>query len=299
MSFYPGAVDYQDGKITIDQALDQPETIEQRIADIAAGTQILDTLFAQHTAPVNGGAVFYSPVTKAHLYTSEDVADRNPGDEYPVLYSTRPEMQVARVQDFGGKFAVTDEAKRRNLTVDFDNDVTTLTNTIVRKINQRAVETIAAAIDGSDDVFELAAAQPWSEMQAQGNPANFTDPFALPSANFAEIFANAAEQDLGVEFDHLLVTPKTYSTLRIIYGTDLKPMLDDYNLTAVVSNHVPAGQAYLVDAGEVGFVNYEESLTVTTWRDEHHRQTWVQGFCMPVMGVTKPSAIAVIRGTEA
>jgi hypothetical protein len=298
MPFYPGAIDYSDGLISVDQALNSPEIIEQRIADIISENLLVDTLFTEG-GTVDGGAVIYSKITEKHLFTENDVADRNPGDEYPVVYAARPEPELARVQDFGGKFAVSDEARKRNRTIELDNDTTVLSNTITRKLNRRAIETLSAAVDASDDVYQIAASVPWTETTATGNPANLTNPRALPHATFALAAARVSRLDLGITYTKLLVGPDTHADLRITYGKDLTTVLSDFGLEIVESNYVPVGEAYLVDPGKVGFVQYEEPLTVKTWDDPEHRQTWVQGYAMPVMGVTLPAALTVIKGVSA
>lgn len=298
MPFYPGAIDYSDGLISVDQALNSPEIIEQRIADIISENLLVDTLFTEG-GTVDGGAVIYSKITEKHLFTENDVADRNPGDEYPVVYAARPEPELARVQDFGGKFAVSDEARRRNRTIELDNDTTVLSNTITRKLNRRAIETLTTAIEASDDVPKITAATPWNKTLATGNPSNLTDPRQLPHSDFAALVSQSTRRDMGVTYSKLIVGPESHADLRVTYGQDLAAVLSDFGLEVVESNYVPVGDAYLVDPGKVGFVQYEEQLTVKTWEDPQHRQTWVQGYAMPVMGVTLPSALALIRGIAA
>lgn len=298
MPFYPGAVDYDNGLLTVDQALTSPTVIEQRVADVVSKNLLVDTLFADGGQNIDGGAVIYSKITEKHLFTEHDVADRNPGDEYPVLYRLRPDSELARVQDFGGKFATSDEARRRNSSIDFDNDVTALSNTITRKLNRRAIETVTTAVEVSDDVYELQAAEPWTTTLATGNPNNLTNPRSLPHSDFADAVAHAARRDMGVVYSKLVMSPEDHASLRVTYGGDLTTVLSDYGLEIVETNYVPDGDAYLVDPGRVGFVQYEEQLTVKTWEDPEHRQTWTQGYCMPVMGVTLPAAITVIHGTH-
>ncbi|OKX79828.1 major capsid protein [Corynebacterium glutamicum] len=297
MSFYPGNADLKEGVISIDEALNNPTIIEQRVAELAENNLIVDNVFAEG-GDVSGGAVIYSKVTEKHLFAENDVADRQPGDEYPSLYIARPEAQLAKVQDFGGKFATSHEARKRNLTVDFDNDVTILANTISRKLNQRAVETLDAAID-SGDVPTFGAGSDWESIILDGAPDSITAPQLRPTADLATIIAHADNLDMGIEYKNLLVHPNTRANLRIAYGTNLTAMLEDFGLTLISSSHMPKDKAYLVDPSKLGFIRYEEGLTVHTWEDGAHRQTWTQGYAMPVMGVTTPAALGVILGIAA
>lgn len=295
MPFYPGAVDYKNGVITVDEALSMPSVIEERIGEVASKNLLVDTIFATDAGPVDGGAVFYSKITEKNFFTENDVTERTPGGEYGVVYRQRPEAELAKVRDYGGKFAVSDEARTRNQTIDFDNDVQALTNTIVRKLNQRAVETVEAA-EASGDVIQLATNQAWRLTRLDGDPAGITAPADRPAAHIADAFALAETKDLGITYTKMLVNPMTKAELTMVYGTELKDMLDMFGLELIATNYVDETAAYLIDPGKAGFVRYEEPLTVTTWRDEAHRQTWVQAYAMPVMGVTMPSAIAKITG---
>lgn len=298
MPFYPGSADYRDGFITVSDALVNPTSIEQRIAEVASKNLLVDTLFTTG-GEVSGGAVIYSSITEKHLFTT-DVADRQPGDEYKVVYSERPEAQLAKVQDFGGKFAVSDEAKRRNQSVDFDNDVTMLSNTIVRKLNARAIETLEAGTKAPNAGKSIGAVgAEWDKLILDGDPAKITAPQMRPTAHFAIAQSMADDLEMGIRYSKLLVNPLDHASLKIAYADRLTDVLDAFELELISSVHVPAGTAYLVDPGKVGFVRYEEPLTVTTFRDEHHRQTWVQAYCMPVMGVTNPNAVCTIKGINA
>ena len=295
MSFYPARADYKDGIISIDEALSNPTVIESRVAEIAQANLLVDTIFSNDSGPVEGGTVIYSKTTEKNFYTDNDVTARQPGDEYTVVYRERPEAELARVEDYGGKFAISDEARKRNLTVDFDNDVTALSNTIRRKLNQRAMETIAAADESGETNTIAHAGTKWSELILEGDPATITAPNNRPTSSIADAFAIAETKELGITYSKMLVNPLTKSRILAAYGPNMKAMLDTFGLELISSNSVPKEKTYLVDPGKAGFVRYEEPLTVTTWRDEHHRQTWVQGYAMPVMGITLPAAIATIN----
>lgn len=296
MSFYPGRADYANGIISVDEALNNPTTIEQRVAEVASRNLLIESVFSTDSSPVEGGAVIYSQTTEKNFYTENDVAARQPGDEYTAVYRERPEAQLARVQDYGGKFDTTDEARKRNQAIDFDNDVTALSNTITRKLNRVAMETLTVAEESGGRSY---GSDPWSDIILDGDPTTITPPGSRPAALFARAQADVDDLDLGIQYQRLVLNPQNYADLRIAYGADLKPMLDDYGLEPIVSNHVPSGKGYLVDPGKLGFVKYEESLTITTWRDEEHRKTWVQGYAMPVMGVTMPDAMATLIGLDA
>ena len=298
MPLYPGSADYQDGLITVDQALNNPTIVTERIADLTQDTILVDSVFSSIGQPITGGSVIYSPVTEKHIYV-EGVADRKPGDEYPVVLSDRPEAKLARVQDFGGKLSITDEARDRNDSIDFDNAVSRLANTITRKLNTRALETLTAAFDGTDNGAPdvLAAAESWRLAVRTG--ATPTPPMELPAGTFAEAQMLADEFEMGITYSLAVMNPQERASLVALYGAELKPLLDSIGLTITTSMQVPRGQFFMLDPGEVGFVSYERQLTTETWDDREHRQTWLQSYAMPVMGVTNPRAVMRITiGTD-
>ncbi|CAB0683897.1 hypothetical protein FRC0028_00615 [Corynebacterium diphtheriae] len=295
MSFYPGDINLNNNLISVDTALENPTVIEQRIANLASKNLLVDTLFSDGGGPVNGGAVIYSQITKKHLFTSA-IGERQPGDEYPVVYTEKPDAALAKVEDFGGKFAFSDESRRRNNAIDFDNDVAALANTITRKLNQRAIETLEEALKNTEDKIEYTDSVKWNTVSIDGAPEKITEPSKRPTAWLATAQALAEDLDMGIQYSKLLLNPRDYMNLQIIYGKDLNAILDSFNLEAFRSIHIPRGSGYLIDPKTVGFVKYEEPLTIKTWRDEHRRQTWVQGYAMPVMGVTNPYGVAKLTG---
>lgn len=295
MSFYPARADYNDGVISVDEALNNPTTITERVAEVAARDLLVETIFSTDSTPVQGGAVIFSKTTEKNFYTETDVTARQPGDEYGIVYRERPVAELARVEDYGGKFAVSDEARRRNDNVSFDNDVTVLANTVTRKLNQRAIETIQAAEAAGETIVGAHTGASWENVRIDGPSDLITPPIDRPISMIANLFAIAESKELGIEYTKMLVSPRTRAEMLIAYGQDLKPLLDTYGLELITSNFVPDDRSYLVDPGKAGFVKFEEPLTVTTWRDEHHRQTWVQAYAMPVMGITMPAAIATIE----
>lgn len=301
--FYPGRADYNNGVISVDEALNNPTVIEQRIGELATPNLLIENIFSSDSSPVEGGAVIYSKTTEKNFYTDNDVTQRQPGDEYSVVYRERPEAQLARVEDYGGKFATSDEARKRNSNVDFDNNVTALTNTITRKLNAVALDTVKEAVTANETVRIAATDIDLATLAVDGDPANITAPQKRPTALWADAFAVAEEKDLGITYSKLIVSPQVKAQLLTAYGSSLKDVLDTFGLEMIASNHLKAANIaggntdtmLLVDPGKAGFVKYEEALTVTTWRDEAHRQTWTQAYAMPVMGITLPSAIASIE----
>lgn len=277
--------------ITVDTMLANPTRVTRFIQDLTLQRFIADRIFSS-AGGVTGGAVIYDQATTNELYSNRDVEKVAPGNEFPIVGAERLNPQVAEVEKWGGKVYITDEAKQRNDTALFTREITRLANTIVRKVNQRAIEVLAAAISASGQ--SAANAGNWSTVVLDGNSP--TAPSARPSADFANTQLAADLQELGVVYDLWLVNPQELAALRIAYGDKLPALLADYGITMYASNRVTAGKAYAIASGQVGEMRLEQPLTTETWREEKTERTWVQSSVRPVMYVTDPFAAREITG---
>lgn len=278
-----------DTDITVDMLLQQPTRVTSFLMDITQQRFVLDRLF---TSPggVTGGAVVYDQVTENNLYTDRDVQPVKPNSEFPITTSHRRAPKVAEVEKYGGKFYFSDEARDRNDQAVFRNESTRLGNTIVRKLNSRAIAVVEAAIDGSNS-FD---GNNWSTAVPNGN--NPSLPSATPAADFAGAQLLADQMELGVQFNIALVNPIQLNALRLFYGGGLNQMLADNGYDEVfASNRVPAGVAYMVAEGQLGEMRLEQPLATETWRDPDNQRTWVQSSVRPVMYVTNPFAVVKVK----
>ena len=96
-------------QLTVDTALKHPTAIRDQIAKLADETLLLPKLFRPNGARVEGGGLLYSVVQATDFFSSRDVELRAPGTEYPLTPGVDPETRLALVEDYGGKFQVTDE----------------------------------------------------------------------------------------------------------------------------------------------------------------------------------------------
>lgn len=278
--------------ITVDTMLQQPTRITQFLMDLTLQRFILDRLF---TSPggVTGGAVVYDMLTENELYLDRDVEPVAPGSEFPIVTSQRRAPRVAEVEKFGGKYFFTDEARDRNDATAFRNENIKLGNTIVRKLNSRAIEVLNAAILANGGLSEFVG-KDWSA--AIPNGSNPTIPVNTPGADFAYAQLLADQRELGVRYNVALVNPVNLNELRLFYGGNLDQMLADNGYDEVyASNRVPVGTAYFVADGQLGEMRLEQPLATETWREPETQRTWVQSSVRPVMFVNNP--FAVVRAT--
>ena len=112
---------------------------------------------------------------------------------------------------------------------------------------------------------------------------------ALPAADLANIRKLAAVQELGTEYNMLILNPQEQANLSIIYG-DAATWLSSQGFSLAVSNQVTAGTAYAVTEGMVGQVRYEQPLNTVSYRDDKTESTWVQASIRAVFATTMPAA---------
>ena len=296
----PAPVQYQLGapavagnQLTVDTALKQPGRITKRISDITLQKFIVDRIFASSGTSVASGAVIYDQATRNELYTNRDIEERADAGEYPVVGSDRTEPKVAESEDWGGKVWVSDGAVRRNDKIHLDNQITALANTIVRKVNSRAVATLDAAIAGLGGAG-VVPGHDWSDVTLTGTTP--TPNNERPFADFAKVQLAADIEELGVTYDLWIVNPQEKHNLRIAYGPDIDAILAEAGIELFDSNRVTAGTGYAVARGQVGFLDYEQGLTTETWREQKTKRNWIQSSVMPIMGVTNPYSIKKVTG---
>lgn len=291
---YPlGAPTLSGNTLTVDVALKQPGRITKRLADLTLQKFIVDQIFASTGTSVAAGAIIYDQLTKNELYTNRDIEQRGPSDEYPIVGSDRQAPKVATSEDWGGKFWISNSARTRNDVNLFNNQVTMLANTIVRKVNQRAVSTLDAAISALGGAG-VVPGHDWSNVTLTGTSP--TPNNARPQADFANMQLAADVEELGVMFDLVIVNPQEKANFEIAYGPDAQAVLDSVKLSMFASNRVTAGSGYGVARGTVGFLEYEQQLQTQTWYEDATKRWWVQSSVMPIMGVTNPYSVKQLTG---
>jgi hypothetical protein len=295
---YPGAVVNPLGpptisttNFTVDLALRNPtRVITPIVMDLTVQRFFVDRAFTS-AGGVTGGAVVYDDVA-IDLYADRDVQRVQPGTEFPIISFSRRAPKVAEVEKWGGKFYYTDEARDRNDVSQFTNALRQLGNTIVRKINQRGVEVLEAAITAA---ARSSSGNNWSTVvTAGGTPSNFT---AYPARDFARADMIAEQEELGIDYNLWVLNPAQMFDLEGIYGDKLGALLDSFDIDIFVTNRVPAGIAYALAEGQVGEMRVEQPLATETWRDPNGKQqTWVQSSVRPLMFANNPYAVLKFTG---
>ena len=295
--FHPlGAPVVNGDTITVDTLLRQPTRVTNFIMDLTQARFLLDRLFTS-AGGVTGGAVIYDVVTENEMFLERDVERIAPAGEFPLVTGARRAPKVAEVEKWGGKFYTTYEARDRNDLATFRNNTIQLSNTIVRKLNTRAVEILEAAIAANGGLSEFVGVDWGAAVPTGSNPSL---PAAQPSADFAKAQMLADQRELGIRFDLALVNTVNLMELRNFYralGGGLEDMLDDLGFDEIfASNRIPVGTAYFVARGQLGEMRVEQPLQTITYDEPKTEREWTQSSVRPVMFVNNPFAVMKVTG---
>lgn len=280
-------------EITVDIALNQATRITSMIMDLTLQRFIMDRLFTS-AGGITGGAIIYDILTTNQLYLSRDIRRVAPGDEFPLVTGVRQAPSVAEPEKWGGKFFFTKEARERNDIAQFTMRTRQLGNTVVRKLNQRAIEVLEAAVTAYG---QTVVGNNWNIVVTAG--ATASNASAYPAYDFMNIQTLADNQELGVQINLWIMNPAQWLRLGTIYGAFLGQMLASAGISVFVSPRVPAGTAYALAEGQVGELRIEFPLATETQIEGApllRQRTWVQTSVSPVMFVNQPFSVFKVTG---
>ena len=284
-----------EGGITVDLMLNEPARITRYISDLSTQKFFVDQIFS--TAGVSGGALLYDQLLVNDLYTTIDPGIVSPGGEFPMVEQPDREPKVAKVKKIGGKFAVTDEAVKRNNPVMLQQGAQRLANTIRRDVHKLGIAALEEGIAAAGDKALSLTSVGWSGTTKTAKSAQ--TPAGAPIKDFIDLQLKADATDLGVTFDTLILNPADYANFQLFYGTEASDILSAYGLTVFSTPLVAAGTGYAVAAGQVGVMGLESPLSTETWREERIQSVWTQSWVTPAFAVTNPLSIVKISGLSA
>jgi hypothetical protein len=296
---YPGAVANPLGPPTIsgttfsiDLALQNPtRVLTPMVLDLSRQRFFVDRAFAS-AGGVTGGAVIYDVVVYPDLYADRDVERVEPGTEFPIVSFSRRAPAAAVVEKWGGKFYFLDEARDRNQISEFTKAMRQLSNTIVRKINQRGIQILEAFITANS---RSVAGVSWGSVNTTyASGSNWP---LFPARDFAKADLIAEQEEMDMDYNLWILNPTEMFNLEGIYGDKLGALLDSYDVDIFVTNRQTAGQAYALAENQVGEMRVEKPLSTETWRDPNGKeQTWVQSSVRPLMYANNSFAVLKFTG---
>lgn len=276
---------------TVDMAVNAPTRVTRSLMDLTLQRFFADRVFT-NGGGVSGGAVVYDELVANDLYADRDIERVAPGDEFPLITTSRRVPKVAEVEKWGGKFWITVEARDRNQTSVFARNVVLLSNTIVRKINQRSVETLEAAVQASPT--RQVTGNRWDSVVTAGSTASNSN--LWPGYDFARAQTIAEQEELGIVYDLWILNPAEYLQLARIYGTGLDDLLNSLNIDIFVTNRVTASTAYVVAQGQPGQMRVEQPLATEQWYEEKTQRFWTQSSVRPLWFIDNRFAVLKFVG---
>lgn len=275
--------------ITVDIGLQQPTRITKTLEDLTLQKFLVDKVFT-NGGGVSGGAVLYDVLEANDLYLTRDVEPIAPGGEYPIVDGERRAPKIAAVEKWGGRVFIPDESRDRNEAGLFARKLRQLANTMVKRVNTNTMATLDAAVATYSRTME---GQNWQTVKTAGSEASTASKW--PLADLAHVNAQAEIDELGVEYNLIILNPQEVQAAVTLYGGagGFKTMLSEMGYTYFVTNRQAAGKAKVVAAGQVGEYRVEQPLQTVTYRadGEHTDRTWVKSSVRPVAFVDNPYAI--------
>lgn len=290
---YPIAAPTASGNnITVSQFINQPTRVTRYLADLSLRGYFAHRVFST-PGGVTGGAVVFDQLSLNDLFSSRDVQNVEPGAEFPIVTSENPTPQVAKVEKYGGKFFVTDEARDRNDVGVIQREGRKLHNTMMQKTDQKAAAVLDAAVTANSSTQVIAGIN-WNNVVTAGTSASSAS--AYPAADFAKVALAAERAELGAMPTLWIVNPAQKAQFNLVYGPDAQRVLEAYNIEMLASNRIAAGTALVVEPGQVGEIRFEKPLSTETWREQATQRTWFQTDMRPVMYVTNPFSVFKVTG---
>lgn len=289
--------------ITVDRWLQSPTMVTRAVQDMLVASEdfFIDKVFSR-LGSISGGSVIFDPVEANSLYGDRDPEEIEPGQEFPILTSSRGEPKVARAKKFGGQIWISDEARDDNLSYVWDREQMKLVNSMKLQLNSVGNAVLDAAIADSDAQTggtRTLTSISWSDARAL--TPQTTAPSSLPQATFAAVKRQAYAERQGMKFDTLILNQQEDESLDLIYGDRYDAMLSRYGITdKFVTDQQTAGKAKFVASGQVGAWGLAGGGVKTeTWRTPGLERTDLKTSERPVFIADNRWAIIEVDGLAA
>ena len=217
-----------------------------------------------------------------------------PGSEAPIVGGTRSDPSVEQVREIAGKIFATDQEIRRNQVDQFERRERQLANSLAVEMEDMVIAKLNAEVDTARGAATTVPTWKITSDPTQVSQAN--EPFA----GLVKVQAQARTEQLGVQFDTLVLHPNDAANLLIFYGDKLQPMLDFAGIKSLrQSMRQTEGTAMLVASGQAGALLYENGHAVERWRENAVRTEWVEHRISPVIVIDNPMAAIKLQGLSA
>lgn len=292
---FPGAVaKAANGGITLDLMLKEPTRIARYIADITALGMFTDRVFS--TAGVEGGAILYDVALKSNILADDHTGIIAPGGNYPVIDSSDDDPAVKKIVKLGGKFAVTDEAAKRNDMTYLQRRAQRAANTMVYDLDSMGMEAIREALEAYDSSVIKVESGGWASVNKTAKNAQTAAKSIRADINKA--FTEGRKSMMGYTYNLLALHPDDHLEFSNSFDNDdaESAFLKGKGLEVISTPLATKGEGWVIAEGQVGTMGVEEGITTVTYRDEDTDRTWTKTRALIAYAVTDP--MAVIRLTN-
>lgn len=287
-----GARQNTDGTITVEQMLNEPTRISRYVTEKVA-KDLLSPHFFSSTS-VSGGTLIYNQLLGTEsAITPKRTGVIEPGGEFPLIDNAEVAEKLTRVKKVGGKVAITDEAVKRNDSRFLNQELMRLANRMVVDLDADAVKALNDAMEAVGDKGLTHESKGW-EAENKKTAANKT-PAESIEADLAHLRMLTQKQDLGYNFNTLLISPEDYLQLTIAFGIgNEEAFLRQYGWKPVVTKNTVKGEAFLLAPQQVGVIGVESPISTETWREAVNQTSYSQTWATMAYAVTDPLALVKI-----
>ena len=260
--------------------------------EIAARSEnaLIRTIFRDSEQRVSG-ALYYNQLSNEQIKSIGQAAERQPGEEFALVFQPETQAQIERVRQFGAKSEITYEAVRRNSIDEMSRLVDFLTLTIMRKLDSYVMDILTKAVNAK--LTATATAPALSTAVSRDTPLS-----TLSLGHIIDAVAAGAENDLAVDYDTLILRPTQASQLKIQEKITGISLAEDYGVNVVTSREFASNMGFLVDTDRAGEVYWEDPLTSEVIDDRTRHVYTVQSWATPAAAITTPHAINMIGFEE-
>jgi hypothetical protein len=311
---FPIASSYDGQRITVDDYLKDPMRVPALVLDLMSNEFIIESVL-RNAGMNESGAVRYERSTP--LFAQNDSDIRAEFAEVPATTGAVGELLVAYSYERALAIQVSDAMRRRQIVDPVNRQLTQVKNTMVKNWNVAFFNLLVSQIPSSSQ-YSITAADAWDGTIAQGGTSTANS--GIIRAHLADaiwLVENAAYDAQGQNFfgfePDTLVIDHT-AKLALFKSVDFaKPYIGDaatdsiyytgllpnkiMNLDVLVSRQCPAGTAFVMQRGRLGFYSDEIPLSATPLYRDEPRKTWRSDVQRAsALGVDQPQAVCMLTG---
>lgn len=311
---FPIASSYDGQRITVDDYLKDPMRVPALVLDLMANEFIVESVL-RNAGMNESGAVRYERSTP--LFAQNDSDIRAEFAEVPAVAGAVGELLVAYSYERALAIQVSDAMRRRQIVDPVNRQLTQVKNTMVKNWNQAFFSLLTAQIPSSSQ-YAINATDAWDGAAAQGGTSTVNSGIIRAHISDAIWLVENAAYDaqgqnfFGFEPDTLIIDhtarlalfksvdfAKPYigdAATDSIYYTGLLPQ-KIMGLDTLVSRQCPAGTAFVMQRGRLGFYSDEVPLTASPLYRDEPRKMWRSDVQRAsALGVDQPQAVCMLTG---